>query len=96
MLANWLVGDAFKMVFFFAKGADQVPWAFKLCGIFQACCDCLLGVQFALWGDGERRFDGRVVAANGGVGGFVARFGQGRIGEQWDKGLELVGLDKSG
>ena len=53
VLANWLVGDAFKMVFFFAKGAAEVPWAFKLCGVFQATCDVLLGVQFYAYGNGE-------------------------------------------
>ena len=52
VLANWLMGDTFKMVFFFMKGADEVPWAFKLCGIFQACCDCYLGIQYWRWGDG--------------------------------------------
>lgn len=52
VLANWLLGDAFKMVFFFAKGTDSVPWAFKLCGIFQACCDLYLGVQYLWFGNG--------------------------------------------
>ena len=53
VLANWLVGDAFKMVFFFVKDSSDVPWAFKLCGVFQACCDCYLGVQYYMFGDGE-------------------------------------------
>jgi solute carrier family 66, member 2 len=53
VIANWLVGDAFKMVFFFAKGGDDVPWAFKLCGIFQALCDLYLGLQYYMFGDGE-------------------------------------------
>ena len=53
MLANWLIGDAFKMVFFFVKDSSDVPWAFKLCGVFQACCDCYLGVQYYMFGDGE-------------------------------------------
>ena len=55
VLANWLIGDAFKMVFFFVKSSDDVPWAFKLCGIFQATCDVYLGVQYAMFGDGEVR-----------------------------------------
>jgi len=53
VLANWLIGDAFKMVFFFTKGQGEVPWAFKLCGIFQACCDLYLGFQYYMFGDGE-------------------------------------------
>ncbi|KIW07192.1 uncharacterized protein PV09_02058 [Verruconis gallopava] len=53
VLANWLIGDAFKMVFFFVKDSSDVPWAFKLCGVFQAMCDCYLGVQYYMFGDGE-------------------------------------------
>ena len=53
VLANWLVGDAFKMVFFFTKGHGEVPWAFKICGIFQACCDMYLGVQYYMFGEGD-------------------------------------------
>jgi hypothetical protein len=53
VLANWLVGDAFKMVFFFAKDSGDVPWAFKLCGLFQAACDVFLGIQYFMFGDGE-------------------------------------------
>ena len=55
VLVNWLIGDAFKMTFFFLKGDRDVPWAFKACGIFQAACDCYLGVQYYLFGnrDGE-------------------------------------------
>ena len=52
VLVNWLVGDAFKMTYFFLSG-DGVPWAFKLCGLFQACCDCYLGVQYWMFGEGE-------------------------------------------
>lgn len=54
VLANWLVGDAMKMLFFFASDGDKVPWPFKLCGIFQACCDAGLGFQYWLYGDGKR------------------------------------------
>jgi len=53
VLANWLIGDAFKMTFFFLKGDRDVPWAFKACGIFQAACDCYLGVQYYLFGNGD-------------------------------------------
>jgi solute carrier family 66, member 2 len=53
VLANWLIGDAFKMVFFFYKDGSDVPWAFKICGVFQACCDMYLGIQYYMFGDGE-------------------------------------------
>lgn len=52
VLINWLVGDAFKMTYFFLSGAG-VPWAFKLCGLFQAACDCYLGVQYWMFGEGD-------------------------------------------
>ncbi|MCJ1465788.1 hypothetical protein MMC07_004407 [Pseudocyphellaria aurata] len=53
VLANWLVGDAMKMGFFFLSEEGKVPWAFKLCGIFQACCDAGLGAQYWVYGDGK-------------------------------------------
>jgi solute carrier family 66, member 2 len=58
VIANWLVGDAFKMWFFFASGSGEggVPWAFKICGIFQACCDVGLGLQWWIYGDGPEEF----------------------------------------
>ncbi|EME81639.1 uncharacterized protein MYCFIDRAFT_78901 [Pseudocercospora fijiensis CIRAD86] len=52
VLINWLVGDAFKMTYFFLS-EGSVPWAFKLCGIFQAACDCYLGVQYWMYGEGD-------------------------------------------
>lgn len=52
VLVNWLVGDTFKMTYFFLSG-NSVPWAFKLCGLFQAACDCYLGVQYWMYGEGE-------------------------------------------
>lgn len=52
VIVNWIIGDSFKMWFFFASSAGEVPWAFKLCGIFQAVCDLGLGVQWFVWGDG--------------------------------------------
>ena len=58
VLANWLVGDAFKMVFFFVKDSSDVPWAFKLCGVFQAMCDCYLGLQYYMFGDGDPHLAG--------------------------------------
>ncbi|GAB7351053.1 hypothetical protein MBLNU459_g1533t1 [Dothideomycetes sp. NU459] len=51
VLGNWLVGDAMKMTFFFFAESD-IPWSFKLCGLFQACCDSYLGIQYWMFGDG--------------------------------------------
>lgn len=56
VLVNWLVGDAFKMTYFFLSEGG-VPWAFKLCGLFQAACDCYLGVQYWMYGEGEPTLD---------------------------------------
>lgn len=53
VIINWLAGDSMKMSYFFLS-KEVVPWPFKLCGIFQACCDCYLGVQFYMYGDGSR------------------------------------------
>ncbi len=52
VLANWLLGDALKMGFFFLSDSSKVPWAFKLCGTFQAICDVGLGVQYWMYGEG--------------------------------------------
>ncbi|KAF2742075.1 hypothetical protein M011DRAFT_453891 [Sporormia fimetaria CBS 119925] len=54
VVINWIIGDTFKMWFFFASGSGEggVPVAFKICGVFQALCDAGLGVQFWMWGDG--------------------------------------------
>ena len=52
VLVNWLVGDVMKMVFFFNTDGN-VPWAFKLCGMFQFFCDGLLGIQYWTFGEGE-------------------------------------------
>ena len=38
-----------KMSYFFLS-SELIPWPFRLCGIFQACCDCYLGYQFYLYG----------------------------------------------
>jgi len=53
VLANWILGDAMKMGYFFMAEPGKVPWAFKMCGIFQACCDAGLGVQYWMYGDGQ-------------------------------------------
>ena len=52
VLVNWIVGDVFKMTYFFLSEGG-VPWAFKLCGLFQACCDFYLGAQYLMYGEGE-------------------------------------------
>ena len=52
VLVNWLVGDAFKLTYFFLSEGG-VPWAFKICGLFQATCDCCLGVQYWMYGEGR-------------------------------------------
>ncbi|KAL1303949.1 hypothetical protein AAFC00_000399 [Neodothiora populina] len=51
VLANWLLGDAMKMCFFFLADST-IPWSFKLCGLFQASCDSYLGVQYWMFGEG--------------------------------------------
>ncbi|KAH8732062.1 hypothetical protein GQ44DRAFT_755401 [Phaeosphaeriaceae sp. PMI808] len=52
VVVNWVIGDTFKMWFFFASSNGEVPWAFKACGVFQATCDLGLAVQYLVWGDG--------------------------------------------
>lgn len=52
VLASWLAGDTMKMFWFFTS-TTEIPWAFKLCGIFQACCDAFLGLQYLMYGSGE-------------------------------------------
>ena len=52
VIVNWVIGDTFKMWFFFASAKGEVPWAFKACGVFQATCDVGLAIQYLVWGDG--------------------------------------------
>jgi hypothetical protein len=49
VLASWLLGDAMKMFWFFTA-TSEIPLAFKLCGVFQAICDALIGVQYLIYG----------------------------------------------
>ncbi|KAJ4377295.1 hypothetical protein N0V83_000119 [Neocucurbitaria cava] len=58
VIVNWVIGDTFKMWFFFASSSGEVPWAFKACGVFQACCDLGLAAQYLMWGDGPVGVDG--------------------------------------
>lgn len=52
VLVNWLAGDAMKMFWFFTS-RTQIPWSFKLCGLFQATCDTILGLQYFMYGNGN-------------------------------------------
>lgn len=56
VLVSWLAGDFMKMFWFFTA-TSEIPWSFKLCGIFQMCCDCFLGLQYWMYGDGEASFE---------------------------------------
>ncbi|KAJ3578517.1 hypothetical protein NPX13_g2044 [Xylaria arbuscula] len=51
VLASWIVGDSMKMFWFFTA-TTEIPLAFKLCGVFQAVCDALIGVQYFVYGNG--------------------------------------------
>lgn len=39
-------------MFWFFTATSEIPWAFKMCGIFQMGCDMFLGFQYAIYGDG--------------------------------------------
>ncbi|QUC18873.1 uncharacterized protein UV8b_03114 [Ustilaginoidea virens] len=52
VLASWIGGDAMK-VFWFFTSTSEIPVAFKVCGCFQAACDCLLGIQYFVYGAGD-------------------------------------------
>ncbi|KAI9760544.1 MAG: hypothetical protein M4579_001629 [Chaenotheca gracillima] len=51
VLFSWIFGDIMKMVFFFFA-ESPIPWAFKICGMFQFACDLYLGVQYWQFGEG--------------------------------------------
>jgi len=50
LLGSWLIGDAMKMFWFFTA-TTEIPWAFKIGGMFQASCDAFLGIQYWMYGD---------------------------------------------
>ena len=50
-----------KMSYFFLS-KELIPWPFRLCGMFQACCDSYLGLQFYMYGSGSA--DGRPMEMN--------------------------------
>src|SRR2546421_7033113 len=51
VLASWIFGDVLKMIFFFFA-ENEIPRAFKLCGVFQFACDLFLGLQYWMYRDG--------------------------------------------
>lgn len=57
VLASWIGGDAMK-IFWFFTATTEIPLAFKICGIFQAACDCFLGFQYFIYGEGESTVKG--------------------------------------
>lgn len=61
VLASWLLGDGMKMFWFFTS-PTEIPWAFKLCGLFQAGCDTFLGIQYLMYGNGEGPPKGRFLS----------------------------------
>jgi len=68
VLASWLAGDFMKMFWFFTA-TSEIPWAFKLCGIFQMGCDTFLGFQYLMFGDGPGEIiKGHVELAGLGMG----------------------------
>ena len=50
VIGSWIIGDSMKMFWFFTS-PGTIPMAFKMCGIFQACCDAFLGVQYLMYGE---------------------------------------------
>ena len=56
------------MGFFFFADGKSVPWAFKLCGVFQFACDIYLGGQSLRYGEGSSKggaFEGGIRRMNG-------------------------------
>ncbi|PWY79622.1 PQ loop repeat protein [Aspergillus heteromorphus CBS 117.55] len=48
VLAAWILGDMMKLSYFFCS-QEVIPWAFRMCGLFQCVCDLYLGVQFWMY-----------------------------------------------
>lgn len=48
VIAAWIIGDTMKMSYFFFS-QDVIPWAFRLCGMFQCVCDFYLGAQYWMY-----------------------------------------------
>lgn len=64
VLASWIAGDIMKMFWFFSA-STEIPWAFKLCGMFQMCCDLYLGCQYLMYGEGETVLKDHVLPLEG-------------------------------
>jgi len=64
VLANWLAGDVMKMFWFFTA-TTEIPLGFKLCGIFQMCCDMILGGQYWVYGEGKGAIKDHSIRLNG-------------------------------
>lgn len=81
VLASWLIGDALKMFWFFTA-ETEIPWVFKVCGMFQASCDCFLGVQYFMYGDGNGgTLTGSIKSGLDTLAGLGSSFG-GRFGAE--------------
>jgi len=57
VLAAWILGDAMKISYFFCS-KEVIPWAFRMCATFQCICDCYLGVQYWMFGNGPSKAPG--------------------------------------
>ena len=54
-------------MFWFFTASSEIPWSFKLCGIFQMCCDLFLGGQYWVYGEGEIPRKEHGIRMNGGI-----------------------------
>ncbi|KAH7008096.1 hypothetical protein EDB80DRAFT_427597 [Ilyonectria destructans] len=52
VLASWVGGDSMKLFWFFTA-TSQIPWSFKISGMFQASCDAFLGLQYLMYGNAQ-------------------------------------------
>ncbi|KAM0297681.1 hypothetical protein HYE67_007148 [Fusarium culmorum] len=48
VLAAWIGGDTMKLFWFFTS-KSEIPWSFKISGMFQASCDFFLGFQYLIY-----------------------------------------------
>ncbi|KAJ5906690.1 uncharacterized protein N7473_003606 [Penicillium subrubescens] len=64
VLAAWILGDTMKMSYFFCS-QEAIPWAFKLCGMFQCVCDLYLGFQYWMFTRASGRDAGSSVEHEG-------------------------------
>ena len=48
VVAAWIIGDTMKMSYFLFT-TEAIPAVFKICGVFQCCCDFFLGFQFWMY-----------------------------------------------